>query len=75
MRTTAIIALTIVSLFFVLPYVDMSDELMSVKQGKTKLYCHLADGIQHVNKDKVLNKKGPYWIFNNGSASNCWTQQ
>lgn len=43
--------------------------------GKVKLFCMFEDGERQVDGKDVIDFINGYWIFNNGSAKNCRTEE
>lgn len=69
------LGVALLSLMFLgLSFITFEDEMHDLKSGKTRLYCYLPDGVKEIPHHRVTDKHGPYWIFDNGSASNCWTE-
>ena len=45
--------------------------LNDVKSGELSLACHMKDGFQIIEPEKVVDFDGGRWFFTNGSATKC----
>lgn len=68
------LSVLIVAVCMIIPYITIDQDVYDVKSGKVRLLCNIGGEIKVIAPYRLIDKKGPYWVFSNGQAQNCWKE-